>query len=155
MIYHPLCDPLFEFCQGKSKSQSPFPRPFAHRAAPISVSTALGHASVNAVKATAGGWPTVSSASLTFPLHSHMSSARREGNEYHFKKSLVWLGRGSNPRPTGCEADTLPLRHHSGLSRYQLSLFHDQLSLSLYFIMRTFKLFTIILSHDCDLAKQV
>ena len=36
------------------KSQSPFPRPMAHRAAPISVSTALGHASANAVKATAG-----------------------------------------------------------------------------------------------------
>ena len=60
----------------------------AHRAAPISVSIALGHSSANAVKATAGGWSTGSSASLTFPLHSHMSSARREGSEYHFK-SLV------------------------------------------------------------------
>ena len=59
-----------------SQSQSPFPRPMAHRAAPISVSIALGHASANAVKATAGGWSTGSSASLTFPLHSHMSSAR-------------------------------------------------------------------------------
>ena len=29
-----------------------------HRAAPISVSIALGHASANAVKATAGGWST-------------------------------------------------------------------------------------------------
>ena len=57
----------------------------AHRAAPISVSIALGHASANAVKATAGGgWSTGSSASLTFPLHSHMSSARQEGSEYHF-----------------------------------------------------------------------
>ena len=50
----------------------------AHRAAPISVSIALGHASVNTVKATAGDWSTGSSASLTFPLRSHMSSARRE-----------------------------------------------------------------------------
>ena len=32
----------------KSKSKS-FPRPMAHRAAPISVSIALGHASANAV----------------------------------------------------------------------------------------------------------
>ena len=65
------------------KSQSPFPRPIVHRAAPISVSIALGHASANAVKATAGGWSTDSSVSLTFPLHSRMSSARREGSEYH------------------------------------------------------------------------
>ena len=57
----------------------------AHSAAPISVSIALGHASTNAVKATAGGWSTGSSASLTFPFHSHMSSARREGIEYNFK----------------------------------------------------------------------
>ena len=39
-------------------SQSPFPRPMAHRAAPISVYIALGQASANAVKATAGGWST-------------------------------------------------------------------------------------------------
>ena len=51
----------------------------------FSVSIALGHASANAVKATARGWSTSSSAGLTFPLHSHMSSARREGIEYHFK----------------------------------------------------------------------
>ena len=57
----------------------------AHRAAPVSVSIALGHTSVNAVKATAGDWSTGSSTSLTFPIHSHMSSARREGSEYHFK----------------------------------------------------------------------
>ena len=57
----------------------------AYRAAPIHVSIALGHASANAVKATAWGWSTGSSARLTFPLHSHMSSARREGSEYHFK----------------------------------------------------------------------
>ena len=57
----------------------------AHRAAPISVSIALGHASANAVKAIARGWSTGSSASLTFPLRSHMSSARREGSEYQFK----------------------------------------------------------------------
>ena len=65
------------------KSQSPFLHPMAHRAAPISVSIALGHASVNAVKATVGGWSTGSSMSLTFPLHSHMSSTRRKGSEYH------------------------------------------------------------------------
>ena len=41
------------------KSQSPFPRPMAHRAAPISVSIALGRASANAVKATAGAGPLV------------------------------------------------------------------------------------------------
>ena len=66
------------------KGQSPFPRPMAHRAAPISVSIALGHVSVNAVKTSAGGWSTSSSASFTFQLHSHMSSTRREGSEYHF-----------------------------------------------------------------------
>ena len=49
-------------------SKSPFPYPMAHRAAPISVSIALGHASANAVTATAGGWSTGSSASLTVPL---------------------------------------------------------------------------------------
>ena len=37
-----------------SKSKS-FPRPMAHRAAPFSISIALGHASANAVMATAGG----------------------------------------------------------------------------------------------------
>ena len=55
-----------------------------HRAAPNSAFIALGHASANAMKATAGGWSTGSSASLTFLLHSHMSSAIREGSEYHF-----------------------------------------------------------------------
>ena len=40
-------------------SQSSFSRPMAHRAAPISVSIALGHASANAVKATAGAGPLV------------------------------------------------------------------------------------------------
>ena len=45
------------------KGQSPFPRPMAHRAAPISASIALGHASANAVKATAGGWSTGTSTS--------------------------------------------------------------------------------------------
>jgi len=57
----------------------------AHRVAPISVSIALGHATANAVKATAGGWSTGSSASLTFPFHSHMSSARRVDSEYRFQ----------------------------------------------------------------------
>ena len=41
------------------KGESPLPRPMAHRAAPISASIALGHASVNAVKATAGAGPLV------------------------------------------------------------------------------------------------
>ena len=68
-----------------SQSQSPFPRPMVHRAAPISVSIAIGHASASVMKAVEGGWSTCSSASLTFPQHSHMSSARREGSEYHFK----------------------------------------------------------------------
>ena len=45
---------------------------------------ALGHTSANAVKATVGGWSTGSSACLTFPLNSFMSSARQEGGEYHF-----------------------------------------------------------------------
>ena len=60
------------------------PAPMAHRAAPISVSIALSHVSANAVRATAGGWSTGSSACLTSPLLSHLSSARREGSEYHF-----------------------------------------------------------------------
>ena len=68
----------------KSQSQSPFPHHMVHRAAPISVFIALGHVSANAVKAREGGWSTGSSTGLTFPLHSHMSSARREGSEYHF-----------------------------------------------------------------------
>ena len=68
----------------KSQSQSSFPRPMAHRAVPITVSIALGHASANAVKATAGGWSTGSSACLTSSFLSHLSSARREGSEYHF-----------------------------------------------------------------------
>ena len=38
---------------------------------------------MNAVKATAGGWDTGSSTCLTFPFHSHTSSARREGSGYN------------------------------------------------------------------------
>ena len=56
-----------------------------HRAEPISISIALGR-----------GWSTGSSASLTFPLHSHMSSARREGSEYYFW-SLWYDLPGSEP----------------------------------------------------------
>ena len=67
----------------------------AHKAAPFSVSIALGQASANAVKATAGGWSTGSSASLTFPLYPHMSSARGEGSEYHFLKSLWYDSAGA------------------------------------------------------------
>jgi len=63
------------------KKVNVLPAPMAHRAPPISVSVALGHASVNAVKATVGGWSTGSSACLISPLLSHLSSARREGSE--------------------------------------------------------------------------
>ena len=59
------------------------PTPMGHGAAPISFQVALSHSSVNAVKATAGGWDTGSSICLTFPSHSHTSSARREGSGYH------------------------------------------------------------------------
>ena len=67
-----------------SKKVKVLPTPMAHRETPISVSVALGHTSVNGVKATAGGWSTFSSACLIFPLHSLMLSARQEGSEYHF-----------------------------------------------------------------------
>ena len=66
----------------------------AHSAALISVAIALGHTSANAVKATVGGWSTGSSASLTFPLHSQMSSTRQEGSEYHFE-SLWYYSAGA------------------------------------------------------------
>jgi len=85
----------------------------AHRVAHTSVPIALGHAPANAVKAAAGGWSTGSSASLTFPLHSHTSSARGEGSEYHFQ-SFWYDSAGARTRPTGCEADALTLGHHSG-----------------------------------------
>ena len=69
------------------------PAPMAHREVPISVSVALCHASANAVKATAVGWSTGSSACITFPLHSFTSSARREGSEYHLKVfGMTWPG---------------------------------------------------------------
>ena len=59
-----------------------------------------GHTSANAVKATAGGWSTGSSACLTFPFHSLMSSTRREGSEYHFQN--LWhdsAGAGTHDIP--------------------------------------------------------
>ena len=99
--------------QQVKKSLSFFPRPMAYGAAPMSVSIALGHASANAVKVITWGWSTGSSASLTFPLHSHMSSARQEGSEYHLKV-LGMTRPGLEPRPTGCEADGLPICHHYG-----------------------------------------
>ena len=80
--------------------------PVAHWAAPISISVALGQASANAVKATTGGWPTGSSACLTFPLHSHMSSARREGSKYHFK-SLWYDSAGVQPHDLPVVRQTL------------------------------------------------
>ena len=63
------------------------PAPMTHRAASIFVSKALGHTSVNAMKATAGGWPTGSFACLAFPLNSFISNTGGgggEGSEYHF-----------------------------------------------------------------------
>ena len=72
-----------------------------HRAAPITVLVALGHTSVNAVKATAGDWSTGSSACLTLPLHSLLASARREDNEYRFK--ILWYDSA------GARAHDLPV----------------------------------------------
>ena len=90
------------------------PAPMAHSAAPISVSVVLSHTSTNAVKATAGGWSTGSSACLTFPLHSLMSSARREGSEYHFKSLWHELARARTQDLLFYgKADTLPLGHHT------------------------------------------
>ena len=100
-IYHQKLEEKFNSSVGKQKQKKEFPNnanghfdksqkikvlpaPMAHRAAPISVSLALGRASAHAVRATAGGWSTGSSACLTSPLLSHLSSARREGREYHF-----------------------------------------------------------------------
>ena len=59
-VYHSnnSCRSLSNLINQSQKSKS-FPRPMAHRAAPISVSIALGHASANAVKATAGTRPLV------------------------------------------------------------------------------------------------
>ena len=91
---------------GTKKSKS-FPAPMAHRAAPISVSVALGHTSANAVRATVGGWSTGSSACLTSPLLSHLSSARREGSEYHFKRLWYDSAGAQTLRPSNCEADAL------------------------------------------------
>ena len=78
-------------------SKKSFPAPMAHRAAPISVSIALGHASANAVKATAGGWSTGSSGSLTFPLPFSYIERETRRQWVPFLKSLVWLGRGLKP----------------------------------------------------------
>ena len=46
------------------------------------LSIALCHACANAVKATAGGWSTGSSVSLTFPLHFHMTRPGLEPTTY-------------------------------------------------------------------------
>ena len=62
MLYYILCYILLYHTRLYyilNQSQSPFPRSMAHMAAPISVSIALGHASANAVKATAGAGPPV------------------------------------------------------------------------------------------------
>ena len=70
-------------CLIHQEIQSPFPRGMPHRAVPVSVSIALDHVPADEVKAT-GGCSIGSSESLAFPLHSHISSARQECNEYHF-----------------------------------------------------------------------
>ena len=102
----------------------------AHRAAPISISIALGHASANAVKATAGGCSTGSSAGLTFPLYSHTSSARQKGSEYHFK-SLWYDSAGARAQDLLVVRQTLyhwtitPDHHRLariGFSGYELHL---------------------------------
>ena len=54
----------------------------AWRLSPFQV--ALGNTSANAVKVTVEDWPTCSSTCLTFPLHSHISSAKQEDSGYHF-----------------------------------------------------------------------
>ena len=61
----------------------------AHRAAPVSVSIALGHASANAVKAAAGGWSTGSSACLNFPTPFSFIERQRRRQRVPFFKSLV------------------------------------------------------------------
>ena len=69
--------------QKRLKVPSPRQWRIGRRLSPFLVT--IGHTTTDAVKATArGGWPTGSSVWLTFPLHSLMSSTRREGNEYHF-----------------------------------------------------------------------
>ena len=67
LTLHVLC------IHGHVKRQSPS---CANGAVPISVSMALGHTSVNVLKATVGGWFTGSSVCLTFPPHSLMSNTR-------------------------------------------------------------------------------
>ena len=79
----------------------------AHRAAPISVSVALGHTSANAVRATAGGWSTGSSILLC-----RASNEKAEGTTLEI---FGMTGRGWNPRLTGCKADALPLLHHTDM----------------------------------------
>ena len=68
-----------DLCQKKSKSSRQLCK--GRCLSPFQV--ALGHTSVNAVKAPVGSWSTGSSICLTFPLHSHTSSARPECSEYH------------------------------------------------------------------------
>ena len=119
-------------------NQSPFPYPMVHRAAPISVSIVQRHVSANAVKATARGWSTGSSASLTFPLHSRS----RAPDEKAMSTSCKVFGMtqpGTNPRPTGCEADALPLGHHSSIpprTHSQLSLGKTRHSSTCLFMLR-------------------
>ena len=81
-VYHPCLQTVRPGTKIKVKVL--FMLPMKHRAALTSVSIFLGHESVNAVKVTEECLSSGSSATLTFSLHSHMSSARREGSEYQF-----------------------------------------------------------------------
>ena len=51
--------PILIFATSSKVKIKVLPAPIGHRASPISVSIALGHASANVLKATAGGWPTI------------------------------------------------------------------------------------------------
>ena len=65
------------------KHLNSFPRQWGKGRCLSLFQVALGHTSVDAVKATAGGLPIDSTTCLTFLLHSHISSARRRGSGYH------------------------------------------------------------------------
>ena len=120
---------ILKFVEGLSKSKF-LPRQWrlGRRLSPFLV--ALGHKSAHAVKATAGGWSTGSFACLTFPLHSLMSSARREGSEYHFLS--LWYDSG------GVRAHDLPvvrqtLYHWAITPVLQLRYIRNQIFLKLCF----------------------
>ena len=65
----------------KSKKAKALPMPMVHRAAPISVSVALGHTSVNAVKATGGDDTLV--APYVQLAHSILLYRARKGSDWY------------------------------------------------------------------------